>query len=750
LGRPIGPAHASTSEQTELLPNSAWSISSPRDSLSQSDKIQKKGLRFLLAMAIRYKRAGARHPHATFAVSAEKYILLYATISSPRVESMKLKSYLSRSNRRCVLLAAFLGIACLSSPSTTVFGQLSITSDTTQNGGVLQVPNAPNTLNIGHASNPLLTLTNGANGNQVQRIFVGNQAGHSGSLLLEQNSVMELTGLNVTGVHIGNVFGSNGLVRVRTNALLSDELGMLVGVGGFGTLIVEDGGQVRSRAMVVAMVENSQGSVLVTGNNSRIDIGFPNEAPRDIFVGSSGTIGTMIVSDGGAVTATGDAVIGFRNQGQLSLFDQGSSVTLGGEFWVGAGQNGQGTATVAGGATLTSHGSRIGAVASNDGPGTSGSVTLTGANSLWTNHGELRIGTANDIGGNPPFPSSGSLTVTNNASLVNSDLLTVGHRSSGTLVISGGGTVSATATNANFPVGVDMGHRNDASATATVTGANSTLNANGHIRVGVQGNASLTISNGGVVNNVDAMISFSQETQSSQSSVTVTGQGSQWNSSGNVYVGGNFSHQNTTNFGGVATLTVRDGGLVLSQGNTGVTIFQQSILTGGGGTIIGNTIENRGIISPGDSIGEMTLGGNFLQAEMGTLNLELGGLIQGLEYDHLIVTNQAFLGGTLEVSMFGDFQLGYNQVFDVLTSGGPMSGQFLGLDDNSLVGTFNGVDLFIRYAQIEGPAGNSGVVRLYSAVPEPSGLTLVGGIGLLAVLRRHRRQMDLQISSHQL
>jgi len=646
----------------------------------------------------------------------------------------------STSVRRYALLVACLCFACLSTHPFQVFGQLTITSDTTQNGGVLNIPNAPNILTISHASNPLLTLTNGANGNQVQRIFVGNQAGHSGTLLLEQNSVMELTGLNVTGVRIGNVFGSNGLVRVRSNALLSDELGILVGVEGFGTLIVEDGGQVRSRTMVVATMENSQGSVLVTGNNSRIDIGFPNEAPRNFVVGSSGAIGTMIVSDGGAVTATGDAVIGFRNQGQFSLFDQGSSVTLGGQFEVGAGQNGQGTATIAGGATLTSHGSLIGAVTSTDAPGTTGAVTVTGAGSLWTNNGTLVLGTANEIGGNPPNPSSGSLTVANQGSVVNSQVITVGHTSSGTLVISGGGTVSATPTNAGFPLGVDMAVGNHASATATVTGADSTLNANGHIRVGVQGNASLTISNGGVVNNVDAMIAFSQETQSSQSSATVTGQGSQWNNSGNVYVGGNFSHQNTNNFGGIASLTVSDGGLVLSQGNTGVTIFQQSILTGGGGTIIGNTIENRGVVSPGDSTGEMTLGGNFLQTDSGTLLIELGGLIQGTEYDHLIVTNQAFLGGTLAVSMFGDFQLGHSQVFDVLTSGGPLSGQFLGLDDNSLVGTFNGVDLFIRYAQIEGPTGTSGLVRLYSAVPEPSGLLLVGGLGLTIVLRRNRLQ----------
>lgn len=642
--------------------------------------------------------------------------------------------------QRFSVLGAGLCLLGMAGSTSTAIAQLTITSNTTQNGGVLQVPNAPNTLTIGDASNPLLTLTNGANGNQVQNLFVGGLAGHSGSLLLQNNSVMELTGLNVTRIAIGDLAGSTGEVRVQTNSVLSVTGGLRVGEQGNGTLRVEQGGRVRNQGMVIGDLDFATGTVLVTGQDSRIDIEIPNFFTVGFIVGSNGNSGTMIVSDGGVVAATGSGLVGFATVGQFSLFDSGSAVMLGEQFVVGAGQNGQGTATIAGGATLTSHGSRIGAVSSSEGPGTTGSVTVTGANSLWTNHGELRIGTADLIGGNPPNPSSGSLTVTDNANLINWDTLIVGHTSSGTLVVSGGGTLSAAGTNAVFPVGVDMAHGNYASANATVTGANSTLNANGHLRVGVQGNASLTISGGGVVNNQDAMVAFSQETQSSQSSVTVTGQGSQWNSSGNVYIGGNFAHQASGNFGGMASLTVHDGGLVLSQGDTGVIIFQQSILTGGGGTILGNTIENRGVISPGDSIGEMTLGGNFLQTSTGTLRIELGGLTQGIDYDHLIVTNQAFLDGTLAVSMFGDFQLGYNQVFDVLSSGGPLSGQFMGLNNDSLVGTFNGVDLFIRYAEIEGPSGNSGLVRLYSAVPEPSALLLVGSCVLLATLRNRCRR----------
>lgn len=639
------------------------------------------------------------------------------------------------------LLTAFLALTCWMALTPVLFGQLTITSNTTQNGGVLNIPNAPNTLNISNVGNPLLTMTNGASTTQVNRVNIGTQAGNSGSLLLEQSSLLDIQGgAGITGtIGIGQAFGAAGQVRVRTNALLRAEVnGASVGVDGIGELIIEQGGRMEGRFLGVGDGAGSQGTVLVTGANSRIDLVAWNNFESLFRVGGAG-LGTMIVSNGGQVTTTGDGELGSTGQGILSLFDAGSAITVGETFYVGRGQSGQGTATIAGGATLTSHGGVIGAVNSSNGPGTTGSVTLTGVGTTWINNGELRIGTAFGGFNEPPdFPSSGSLTVTNNASVVNSDKLLVGHLNSGTMTISGGGTVSAIGNDVNFPVAVDLAMGKFASATATVTGANSALNANGHLRVGVQGNASLTISNGGVVNNHDGMIAFSQETQSSQSSVLVTGAGSQWNNSGNLYVGGNFSHVDSTQFGGQASLTVRDGGLVRSQGDTGIFIFQQSILTGNGGIVMGNTIENRGVVSPGDSAGTMTIAGNFFQNDTGTLLIELGGLTQGTEYDHLIVTNQAFLGGTLAVSLIDGFQLGHNQVFDILTSGNVLSGQFMGLDDNALVGNFNGIDLFIRYAEVPGPAGNGGLVRLYTAIPEPSSMLFVSSLGLFILLRRRK------------
>ncbi|MBX3410985.1 MAG: hypothetical protein KF859_14010 [Phycisphaeraceae bacterium] len=607
------------------------------------------------------------------------------------------------------VLAAMSGLAVCG----TAHGQLTVSNNFTQNGGTLAIPNGPNKLTIGGAGNPTLTLTNGANGNAASALFIGRQAGHSGTLVLEQSSQMVLNpnGPPSTYASIGEVTAGAGTVRVRTNALLNSTSTLIVGELGVGSVIVEQGGRVRTPFLSVASEGAGQGTVLVTGQNSRLDCESPN-FPAGFELGSFGQSGTMIVSNGGVVTAPGNGFVGWGTSGALTVFDPGSSVVLGGQFNVGASSRGQGTVNVSHGAMLVSGSSKIGAVASSGPPATTGAVTVTGTGSLWSNNGELLIGTAGAFGP-AEFPSSGTLTVSNNAQMINAEAMIVGRTSQGQLNITGGGTVSATATDANFPYAVVLGFSNTSDGRATVSGTGSALNLQGGLIVGNSGYASLTISNGGLVTNGDASMGFFQ---ASECFATVEGQNSRWLSGGNVYVGGNFSQQDNHLFGGQANLLVRDGGLVRSQGVAGVTIFQNSTLYGAGGVIMGNTVENRGLVVVGqpNERGMMTIAGNYRQTATGELNVTLAGLAEGTGYDRLVVTNQAFLAGELSVYVHPDFALGYNQVFDILTSNSVLSGQFHELENGALVGTYNGVDLFIRYAEVEGPAGNGGVVRLYT------------------------------------
>ncbi len=141
--------------------------------------------------------------------------------------------------------------------------------------------------------------------------------------------------------------------------------------------------------------------------------------------------------------------------------------------------------------------------------GSSGSVAIGGADSLWDNIGSC----------------------------------SVGHEGTGTLSISDGGVVS----NQHGYIGREMG----SSGIVTVDGVGSKWDNDGILDVGFYGNGELSISQGGVVVNSLGSIGYAP---GSSSSVTVEGAGSQWNNDGNLNVGNS----------GTGTLSISDGGVVTS------------------------------------------------------------------------------------------------------------------------------------------------------------------------------------------
>jgi fibronectin-binding autotransporter adhesin len=115
--------------------------------------------------------------------------------------------------------------------------------------------------------------------------------------------------------------------------------------------------------------------------------------------------------------------------------------------------------------------------------GSNGTVTVTGANSTWTNGNKL----------------------------------VVGYFGNGALVIENGGEVSNTDGYVGYTPGV--------SGTATVTGAGSNWINNGTLHVGEFGAGTLTIADGGAVTNTDGTIGHGA---TGPGSVTVTGANSTW------------------------------------------------------------------------------------------------------------------------------------------------------------------------------------------------------------------------------
>ncbi len=75
--------------------------------------------------------------------------------------------------------------------------------------------------------------------------------------------------------------------------------------------------------------------------------------------------------------------------------------------------------------------------------------------------------------------------------------------------------------------------------------------------------------------------------------------------------------------------------------------FQAGSLTGSG-TINGDVISNA-TISPGASAGTLIINGNVSLLDSSKLVMEIGGLTQGTQYDHLAIGGMVTLDGTLEL-----------------------------------------------------------------------------------------------------
>ena len=148
--------------------------------------------------------------------------------------------------------------------------------------------------------------------------------------------------------------------------------------------------------------------------------------------------------------------------------------------------------------------------------------------------------------------SNGTATVTGTDSTwANTDRFYVGYAGTGILNVQDGGAVS------NSDHGY-IGFSSNGEGTVTVTGTGSTWTNSANLFVGVEGTGTLNVEDGGAVSNGNGSIG---QSPGGNGTVTVTGTGSTWTNSANVFVGNN----------GTGTLTVADGGMVNANGGAGTT-----------------------------------------------------------------------------------------------------------------------------------------------------------------------------------
>ena len=196
------------------------------------------------------------------------------------------------------------------------------------------------------------------------------------------------------------------------------------------------------------------------------------------------------------------------------------------------------------------------------------------------------------------------------------------------------------------------------------------------------------------------------------------------------------------------TLTIND--TVLQAGTirvaSGATYSASGVLDNlgglqGGGTIVAGTVSNRGVVSPGNSPGTLSIDGNFEQLVDGRLEIELGGLG---DFDLLDISGSASLAGGLSVLRFGDYTPVVGDEFVILSSNGALSGSFAD-GSPSLSGFADGVRFGVRYDYTLRTV-TLAVLAVPTPVPEPATWAmLLAGFGIVGWAARHVK--DRQPSS---
>ncbi|MBS0170985.1 MAG: PEP-CTERM sorting domain-containing protein [Nitrospira sp.] len=164
----------------------------------------------------------------------------------------------------------------------------------------------------------------------------------------------------------------------------------------------------------------------------------------------------------------------------------------------------------------------------------------------------------------------------------------------------------------------------------------------------------------------------------------------------------------------------------------------------GAGTITGTVTNTGGVVQPGTAVqpGVLTLA-NYVQGPAGRLDLKLGGLLAGSQYDVLKVTGSGVFGGSLSLRLINNFTPGLGYRFDLLTCslgctgahGGSLFSGGVGLPSLS-----SGLSWSSELTN-GGTAFSYTIVASAASAPEPGTLLLVGSgfIGLMARMRRRSR-----------
>ena len=487
----------------------------------------------------------------------------------------------------------------------------------------------------------------------------------SGNMFIDQAATLTVKGaLSVTNetFYVGKVTSNNTLIIsdggvvtnnnavIGSSAAATNNSALITGsgsawflygdliVGEFGSansMTISNGGQVTNGLSTLGSVigfggDSTGNSVLVTGTNVS-GVASLWTCVNDLTVGWSGSSNSLRITQGGGVTSYIGIIGDDTNATGNSAVVDGS-----GSYWSNSnvlliGVSGSGNSL------LITNGGQVMAVNSDIGVNagsTANMVTVSGVGSVLTNSGDLTVGyggssntlsvsarakvfSSNSYIGRDPGSTGNTVIVTGTGSLwTNSGDLYVGNQgASNNLVISSGGMVINGGQDSTG--GVIGFITNSSNNSVVVTGSGSTWLSAGDVVIGYSGIGNrLEVSNGGTVSNgvvnyagglSGGIIGFNEG--STDNSVLVTGTGSQWNSSGDLFVGFNGAGNSMviSNGGSISNSQVDFGGVLgwgaASSNNTVIVTDAGSTWTNSGNLTIGyEGSANSMVISNGGTV----------------------------------------------------------------------------------------------------------------------------------------------------
>jgi hypothetical protein len=251
--------------------------------------------------------------------------------------------------------------------------------------------------------------------------------------------------------------------------------------------------------------------------------------------------------------------------------------------------------------------------------------------------------------------------------------------------ISNGGSVEVPTGVAAACASLGVGQYEGQAGQLNVAGGS--LDIGGDLFIGVEGTGAVAISEGALT----------------VGSTIVLGSGGSLDLSGGTLAAGTLD----ASAGGSFTFTGGDLSLVRCLGD----------LTNAGDTL-----------RPGASPGLLEVFGDYAQGPDAWLEIELGGLVRGTEYDALDIEGEMLLDGGLRVILTDGFMPTAGNTFQVFGAQGGMSGEFASIELPDL----DNPDLYWSMGRLY----DEGILALGRA-PEPGSLSLLA-LGLLALARRRR------------